>query len=60
MVLNPYLKFLVALLGPLVTALGTIYGTLPWWPAVATGIAAILVYLVPNTGTTVVVPPKAP
>lgn len=49
MAVNPYLKFIIAVLGALVIVLQTAYGAAHWAQPVAAGITAILVYLAPNT-----------
>lgn len=47
--INPYLKFVVALLGAIAAALQTTYGTARWEPAITAAISALLVLIVPNT-----------
>jgi hypothetical protein len=42
-------KFLIAIEGSVVSILTTYYGTSKWEPAVVSALAAVLVYLVPNT-----------
>ena len=42
-------KFLVAVMGAIVTGLGTYYGSEKWTPIVTTVVTALMVYLVPNT-----------
>lgn len=41
-------KFVVAIAGAITTVLTIYYGTAKWLPAALSGIAALLVYLVPN------------
>jgi type IV secretory pathway VirB2 component (pilin) len=41
-------KFLVAVMGAVLTGLGTYYGTSRWEPIVAAGLGAVMVFLVPN------------
>jgi hypothetical protein len=41
-------KFLVSVFGTVSTGLTAYYGTAKWEPAVLAGLAALLVYLVPN------------
>lgn len=48
MVLNPYLKFIVALLAAVLTSLAAYYGNTAWYPVVTSAVGAVLVYLVPN------------
>ena len=45
-------KFLVAAAGAISTVLTTYYGTARWLPAALAGMAALLVYLVPNAKQT--------
>jgi hypothetical protein len=47
-VLNPYLKFVVAALSTVLTALGAVYGHSYWYPIATSAVGALLVYLVPN------------
>lgn len=49
-------KFLVALMGTVLTGLGTYYGGTKWEPIAAAAISTVLVFLVPNS--TPVDPPK--
>jgi hypothetical protein len=46
--LSPYLKFVVAALGVISTAVQTAGGTGKWQPVVTAAISALLVWLVPN------------
>jgi hypothetical protein len=46
--LNPYLKFIVALLGAAVTSLAVIYPAAHWLPVVTSMVTAVSVYLTPN------------
>ena len=45
-------KFLVAAAGAISTGLTTFYSTAKWEPVAIAGIAALLVYLVPNKAAT--------
>lgn len=56
MKLNPVLKFVVALIGPLGTSLDQVYGHGSPAATIAAAVAAALVFLVPNTPN----PPKPP
>lgn len=47
--LSPYLKFIVAILGTVLTGLATYFGHTQWFPIVTSVVAAISVYLVPNS-----------
>lgn len=42
-------KFLVSVMGAVMTGLGTYYGGSKWEPIAVAAISAVLVYLVPNT-----------
>lgn len=46
--LNPYLKFVVAVLGSVVTSLQVYYGTTHWLPIVSSVVTALTVYFTPN------------
>lgn len=46
--LNPYLKFIVALLGAAVTGASVYYSQAHWFPILTSVVTAILVYVTPN------------
>lgn len=51
-------KFLVSVMGAVMTGLGTYYGGSKWEPIASAAIGALLVYLVPNSSSKDVTPPK--
>lgn len=55
-ILNPYLKFVVAVLGAAAAAMQTEWPSARWSAVVTAFITAILVYFVPNIPS----PPKGP
>lgn len=54
--INPYLKFVVALLGTVLTGLSVYYGKTEWFPIVTSVVTAVSVYIVPNTPAPVAAP----
>lgn len=46
--LNPYLKFVVSLIGVADTSLAAFYGSQHWYVVVTTAATAVMVYLTPN------------
>jgi hypothetical protein len=60
MILNPYLKFIVALLSAMLTSLAAYYGHTAWYPVVTAAVGAALVYLVPNLPATPAPRPPLP
>ena len=55
--LNPYLKFVVALVSTVLTGLATYYGHAVWYPIVTSAVGTVLVYLTPNVPKQI--PPSA-
>lgn len=52
--MSKYLKFVIAVLGSVLTSLAVYYAHTEWYPVVTSAFTAISVYLVPNQpGTTV-------
>lgn len=47
-VINPYLKFVVAILGAVITSAGVYYGSAHWFPILTSVVTALTVYLTPN------------